>query len=104
MIGSKDCDSRGGPVPTCKRPLPANTTHGVGLRLMARLSWAGAGAARPLPDRAAEVMLQRALAPKAGLIPLCLLKPAGKGEKEFSTVWSLAIQKGKREKKPQRQK
>lgn len=66
---------------------------------MARLSWAGAGVAGLLPARAAEVMLQRALAPKAVLIPLHLLKPAGKGEKEFSTVWSLAIQKGKREKK-----
>lgn len=66
----------------------------MGVRLKARLSWAGARAAS-----AAEVMFQRALAPKAVLIPLHLLKPVGKGEKEFSTVWSLAIQKVKRKKK-----
>lgn len=67
---------------------------------MARLSWAEAGVARPLPARTAEVILQRALALKAVLISLHLLKPAGKGEKEFRTVWSLAIQKGKRKKNP----
>lgn len=68
---------------------------------MARPSWAGAGVARSLPARAADLMLQRALASKAVLIPLHLLKQVDKGEKEFSTIWNLAIQKGKREKNPE---
>lgn len=68
---------------------------------MARLRWAGAGAARTWPARAAEVMLQRALAPKAVLIPLHLLKWVGKGEKEFSTVWSLLSRKARGKKIPE---